>query len=732
MKFAPIAIVGRACRVPGASSPEALWRLVEAGECALSEAPAGRWRAPDSDVVSADATEDHAYSKRGGYVHTQRTTGDLDPVFTMSRDVVAEALEDSGGAQGRVGLVMGNLGFPSEGHSRFAEQQWLGQRSRSVGIEARPEDRFHSGLPAHLIATELGLSAGGYSLDAACASSLYAIELACRSLQEGRSDMMVAGAVNRADDLFIHVGFSALGALSASGQSRPFDANADGLLPGEGAAFVTLMRLEDARREGRVIHGVIRGVGLANDGRGRGLLAPTSGGQVMSMTQALTQAGLSAKDIPYVECHATGTQVGDATELASLAEAYADSPLVVGSLKANLGHLITAAGAAGLIKVLEAMRHGVFPMTPGVSTPTSALAEAGCRLAGAGEAWSGPKRAAVSAFGFGGNDAHLIVEDVSLSPAEAFAPAPVTGRVAIVGLGARVGNGQNATDLLTGSAPRAESVSLPMRGLRFPPNDLKHTLAQQTLLLAAAFEALEGLELPTARTGVYVGMSCDADVTRYGARWRAKDWSRQLGESIEGDAFIHGLKSAGVIGTMPNIPANRLSSQFDLRGPSFTFSAEEGSGAWALAAARRALLAGEIDAALVGAVDVASDDVTRAALRALGREDGAADGAVLVVLVRESDATSAYALIDEASPEGPLSKSPLPRAHAAAFMVDLAYATASAVSSGAGATLRVSPLGAPSGTTPAFTLVPVHEPAFIRKALTPWQASAPVLTRPVH
>ncbi|MFT5355418.1 MAG: 3-oxoacyl-(acyl-carrier-protein) synthase/3-hydroxymyristoyl [Polyangiales bacterium] len=728
MKFAPIAIVGRACRVPGASSPEALWRLVAAGESALSEAPAGRWRAPDSDVMSEVATEDHAYSKRGGYVETP--DGGLDPVFTLSRDVVREALQDGGGAKGRVGLVMGNLGFPSEGHSRFAEAQWLGERSKTLGIAARPEDRFHSGLPAHLIARELGFAAGGYSLDAACASSLYAIELACRSLQEGRSDMMVAGAVNRADDLFIHVGFSALGALSASGQSRPFDADADGLLPGEGAAFVTLMRLEDARREGRVIHGVIRGVGLANDGRGRGLLAPTSGGQVMSMTKALTQAGLTARDVPYVECHATGTQVGDATELASLAKAYGESPLVVGSLKANLGHLITAAGAAGLIKVLEAMRHGVFPVTPGVSTPTPALAEAGCRLANAGEAWSGPKRAAVSAFGFGGNDAHLIVEDVSLSPATASAGVPLVGRLAIVGLGARVGSGQNAADLLSGCAPRAESVTLPLRGLRFPPNDLKHTLAQQTLLLAAAFEALDGLELPAERTGVFVGMGCDSDVTRYGARWRSKGWSRKLGENIEGDAFIHGLKSAGVIGTMPNIPANRLSSQFDLRGPSFTFSAEEGSGAWALAAARRALLAGEIDVALVGAVDIASDDVTRAALSALGREDGAADGAVLVVLVREGDAASggAYALLDEAPAEGPLSKSPLPRAHAAAFMVDLAYAAASAASAGSESTLRVSPLGAPQGTTPAFTLLPVPEP----KALSAWEASAPVLTRPVH
>lgn len=737
MKFAPIAIVGRACRVPGASSPEALWRLVEAGESALSEAPSGRWRAPDSDVVSETASEDHAYSKRGGYVHTAREGGELGPVFTLSRDVVCDALQDSGGAKGRVGLVMGNLGFPSEGHSRYAEAQWLGQRSGELDITARPEERFHSGLPAHFIAQELGFAAGGYSLDAACASSLYAIELACRTLQEGRADMMVAGAVNRADDLFIHVGFSALGALSASGQSRPFDADADGLLPGEGAAFVTLMRLEDARREGRVIHGVIRGVGLANDGRGRGLLAPTSGGQVMSMTKALSQAGLSASEVPYVECHATGTQVGDATELASLAEAYSGSPLVVGSLKANLGHLITAAGAAGLIKVLEAMRHGVFPVTPGVSTPTPALANAGCRLAGAGEAWSGPKRAAVSAFGFGGNDAHLIVEDVSLTPTSgsAVAPAALAGRLAIVGLGARVGNGENAANLLSGCAPRAESVTLPLRGLRFPPNDLKHTLAQQTLLLAAAFEALDGIELPKARTGVFVGMGCDSDVTRYGARWRAKDWSRRLGENIDPDAFIHGLKSAGVIGTMPNIPANRLSSQFDLHGPSFTFSAEEGSGAWALQAARRALLAGEIDAALVGAVDVASDDVTRAALRQLGREEGAADGAVLVVLVREGDAPhgGAYALVDEAPAEGPASKSPLPRAHAAAFMVDLAYATAfvatNPASMGAtGTPLRVSPLGAPQSTTPAFTLLPVATP----KALSAWQPSAPVLTRPVH
>ena len=154
-----------------------------------------------------------------------------------------------------------------------------------------------SGLPAHLLAQALGLGGECFALDAACASSLYAIALACDALHDRRADRMLAGAVNCADDLFIHVGFTALGALSPTGRSRPFHADADGLVPGEGAAFVALERLADARAAGRKILGVIRGVGLSNDGRGRGMLAPSSEGQQRAIARAYEVAGVTPSEV---------------------------------------------------------------------------------------------------------------------------------------------------------------------------------------------------------------------------------------------------------------------------------------------------------------------------------------------------------------------------------------------------------------------------------------------------
>jgi len=197
-----------------------------------------------------------------------------------------------------------------------------------------------------------------------------------------------------------------LGALSPTGCSRPFHAEADGLIPAEGAALLALRRLEDARRDGDRILGVIRGIGLGNDGRGRGLLVPSQEGQVRALRAAYAAAELSPSDVSLVECHATGTGVGDAVEIRALAEVCAGrrEPLPIGSLKANLGHLITAAGAAGLIKVLGAFRAGVRPPTPSLDSITPVLDGTPLRVLRAAEPWNDPvpRRAAVSAFGFGG------------------------------------------------------------------------------------------------------------------------------------------------------------------------------------------------------------------------------------------------------------------------------------------------------------------------------------------
>ena len=352
MSFEPIAIVGRSCLFPGASDPAALFSRVREREVCISNAPADRWRLDARHALvrsTSDTTDtrDRAWHARGGYVHgfsfdssgyalPADALASLDPLVHWVLHTARQALRDASRAgDARTGLVLGNLSLPSSGLSAYAESVWLGELSTKLGARGEARDRFMSGLPAQLAARALGLGLGGFSLDAACASSLYAIEAACRALQEGRVDRMLAGAVNRADDLFLHVGFTALGALSPSGRSRPFHAEADGLVPAEGCGFVVLERLADARREGRPILGVIRGVGLANDGRGRGILAPSEQGQALSMRRALEQSGLSPSDVRYVECHATGTTVGDATELRSMAAVYPQA-MPIGSLKANL------------------------------------------------------------------------------------------------------------------------------------------------------------------------------------------------------------------------------------------------------------------------------------------------------------------------------------------------------------------------------------------------------------
>lgn len=678
ISFEPIAIIGQSCTLPGALSPEVLWANVLAGRSSISKVPAERWGLPhDSVMGSVTQSADRTWSDMGGYVSGFQfdPTGTaipaeellaLDPLFQLTVHGVRQALQSAGlpGPAKTTGLVLGNLSFPSAVMARYAQSVWLDQQPRP-----HAKNRFNSGLPAHLTAHALGLGGGAFALDAACASSLYAIKLACDRLHDRSADVMVAGAVNQADDLFIHVGFCALSALSKTGQSRPFHRDADGLVPAEGAGFVVLERLSDALANGRKVLGVIRGVGLSNDGRGRGLLAPSEEGQERALRLAYEQAGLQPADISLLECHATGTPVGDATELRSMARVFAGCANVpIGSLKSNLGHLITAAGVAGLIKVLAAMEHGKKPPTLNIDQPNDALAGTPFRLLRETEAWTGPKRAGISAFGFGGNNAHLIVEALEETPVAArsfVTPHQQTDEIAIVGIGARVGRGNSAADftrdLFSGqnTAEARQTVAVALDGLRFPPNDLQQSLSQQTMVLEAAREAANGISLPRERTAVLVGMGCDAEVSRYGTRWRlANENSDPTWLAAARDGIVPVLQSSGVVGTMPNIPANRINSQLDLAGPAFTVSAEEASGLTALHIAARALRAGELDAALVGAVDLSHEPVHLAALAALGRNTPPADAAVVLILKRLADARrdgdTVFATLDASTGEATL------------------------------------------------------------------------------
>ncbi|MFP7288230.1 beta-ketoacyl synthase N-terminal-like domain-containing protein [Shouchella clausii] len=703
MTFEPIAIVGQGCVLPGALQPEELWNGVLAGRSLLSEPETVRWRVSREQAETNRGGE--RWSLRAGYVHgfeqrfdPSKYAVERDEWLRMDRMVqwmlhaAGEAIRTSGtggfAERERTGVIVGNLSLPTVSLAQYAESAWLrrqglsaSEAARIVGASPQAIDRFMSGYPAFALAKALGLGGEAHCLDAACASSLYAIKLACDSLHDGRADMMLAGAVNGAEPLFLHSGFRALQAVSKTGQSRPFHRQADGLVPAEGCGFVALKRLPDAVRDGNRVLGVIRAVGLSNDGGRSGLLAPSAAGQAAAMRQAYRQSGLSPSDISLIECHATGTPLGDATEIRSMSDVFAglhDVP--IGSIKSNIGHALTAAGIAGLIKVLGSLNSGMLPPSLFGEEAIEVLRESPFRLLREAEPWrcDGRRRAAINSFGFGGNNAHLIVEQyepaleraaagtvVRVSPMERAAareegrraPAVGDGRLAIVGIGAIVADGSGTDDFAAALfgldqrplATKAETVELPLAGIAVPPSDLKRALPQQLQMLKAAkAAAAEAGELPSERTGIYIGMQCDAEIARHCARLRlAERQPLQSAAARDGvqqkatcERIFPQLDASTVVGLLPNIPANRLNKLFNVSGPGFTVSSEELSGITALAIAARALREGELDAAIVGAVDFSGEYVHEKAVAELAGPDAApaGDAAVAIVVKRLADA----------------------------------------------------------------------------------------------
>ncbi|MFD2331656.1 beta-ketoacyl synthase N-terminal-like domain-containing protein [Cohnella sp. GCM10020058] len=702
MKFEPIAIVGQGCVFPGAENPEELWRIVAERRETLTEPEEGQWRL--SRAASRRGSDGTEWSTRGGYIRGFRAEldqlglqvdaaqiGAMDRMVRWMLHAAAQALPDPAAGPDRhkrTGAVIGNLSLPTESMSRYAEHVWLQSQQGDVprelfaGEVGEPPDavnRFMSGYPAHFLAKAFGLGAGAFCLDAACASSLYAIKLACDRLHDGSADLMLAGAVNGTDALFLHTGFRALKAISRSGQSRPFHPEADGLIPSEGSGFVALKRLADAEQAGDRILGVIRGIGLSNDGGQGGMLAPARDGQIRAMRQAYAMSGLRPQDVSLIECHATGTPLGDAVEIQSMSEVFAGrSGVPIGSIKGNIGHPVTAAGMAGLMKLLRAMEEGVYPATLHLHTdgPVKLLEGTPFRLPQPGETWhpEAPRRAALSGFGFGGNNAHLIVERYEPGGSaaateldrETIEASRMDADLAIVGIGVSAGSSRTAREwaaALFGPDPgdrgekgldtsRSGEIALSMQDITVPPVDLKQALPQQVMLLrTAADAAAEAGGLTGDRVGVYVGMQCDAEIARHIARVRIGEWAGKYaalsglqasGADIASlqNAFYGPLESSTVVGLLPNVPANRLNKHLKISGPGFTISSEELSGITALELASRALRSGELDAALIGAVDLSCESVHQAAAKAMlesGKQQPG-DASVVLAVKRLADA----------------------------------------------------------------------------------------------
>ena len=370
----PIAIIGAGCRFPEADSPEEFWRLLHDGRDAVREVPSDRW-----DARAFDGGDDDGRGKtnirHGAFLRqvdrfdplffgiSPREAGHMDPQQRLLLEVSWEALESSGQSAARLaGSRTGT--YLGVGHSDYGDLQLLhGDALHVDGYHGTGSGScYASGRVSYL----LGLQGPNMSLDTSCSSSLVAVHLACQGLRGGECDLALAGGVQLVLTPVGNIVLSRAQALSPDGRCYTFDARANGYVRGEGCGIVVLKRLADAAADGDHVLAVIRGSAINHDGRSSGFTVPNGLAQQAVIEQALYSAGIPPSRVGYVEAHGTGTALGDPIELEALGAVFGDHrdpPLVVGSVKTNVGHLETAAGIAGLIKVVLSLQHGEIPPT---------------------------------------------------------------------------------------------------------------------------------------------------------------------------------------------------------------------------------------------------------------------------------------------------------------------------------------------------------------------------------
>ena len=423
----PLAVVGLACRFPAAPDAEAFWRLLCERAEPRRETPPGRWE--PHLWYDADPQAPGRMNTRHGYFLdgvegfdplffgiSPREAAEMDPQQRLLLEVCWEALEDAGlppaSLKGsRTGVFMGSI--------------WHDYADRHLRERAAVTPHSATGQSLNIVANRLsyvlGLKGPSLTVDTACSSSLVAVHLACQSLRSGESRLALVGGVNLVFSPEAGVLLSKFGGLAPDGRSKAFAAGADGFGRGEGAGLVVLQPLSAALAAGAHIYCVIRGSAVNNNGTGNGLTAPSVPGQAALLREAYARSGVPASRVHYVETHGTGTALGDPTEASALGAALGegraiDRPLLIGSLKANIGHLEGAAGIAGIIKVALALSRRLVPphLLHGEPNPRIPFGELRLSLPSRLMPWpgeDGPATAGVSAFGWGGTNAHVVLEE---------------------------------------------------------------------------------------------------------------------------------------------------------------------------------------------------------------------------------------------------------------------------------------------------------------------------------
>ncbi|QKW05279.1 SDR family NAD(P)-dependent oxidoreductase [Streptomyces sp. NA04227] len=437
----PIAIVGIGCRFPGgANSPEAYWQLLREGRDAITKVPEDRWKSEDyfDEDPSAPGRTNTPW---GGFVDGVDTfdpaffgisgheAARMDPQQRLMAEVAWEALEDAGIPAEEL------AGSPTGVFVGIATTDYLRTQFADLDrIDAYTGTGNAFSIAANRLSYLFDLRGPSMAVDTACSSSLVAVQQACRSLASGDCTVAVAGGVNVILSPALAINFSKAGAMAPDGRCKPFDSRADGYVRSEGAGAVVLKPLSRALADQDTIYGVIRGGAVNQDGRSNGIMAPNPQAQEEVLRLACADAGLRPAEVQYVEAHGTGTLLGDPIEAKALATVLGEGreperPVLIGSVKSNLGHLEAAAGIAGLIKTALMLRHRSVPGTLHFLQPNPRIPfdEVALRVADKFQPWpvaEGPAVAGVSSFGFGGTNAHLILEEAPAAPAAA-SPAPV-------------------------------------------------------------------------------------------------------------------------------------------------------------------------------------------------------------------------------------------------------------------------------------------------------------------
>ncbi|HET6737080.1 type I polyketide synthase [Mycobacterium sp.] len=446
----PIAVVGLGCRFPGEiSGPEGLWQFLSDGRCAIGQVPPDRWL-PFDDGSSEVAATLARTTRWGSFLSdidafdaeffdiSLREAAKMDPQQRLLLEVAWEALEHAGIPasslrRSKTGVFVGAC---------VSEYGFLASTDLP-GVDAWSNTGGALSIIANRLSYFLDLHGPSVAVDTACSSSLVALHLACQSLQVHDSDVAIAAGVNLLLSPAVFHGFDEAGALSPTGLCHAFDADADGFVRGEGCGVVALKRLTDALRDGNRVLAVVRGSAVNQDGRSNGLMAPNPAAQMEVLRAAYTNAGVELHEVDYVEAHGTGTLLGDPIEARALGTALGrgrpeQSPLLIGAIKSNLGHLEAAAGIAGFIKSVLAVQRATIPGTLHFQAPNPHIPFDQMRLKVVAEQLQWPstgrvRRAGVSSFGFGGTNAHVVLEQAPDPDPAVREPEPAVSTLVISG-----------------------------------------------------------------------------------------------------------------------------------------------------------------------------------------------------------------------------------------------------------------------------------------------------------